>query len=127
MAQRKKNTARVQNKKPTTDRLKGALAKRPKAELIDVIVEIAGADRGLMRQLESRFGVETPPAELSAATRVAIADATDFDEREINYNRPINTSTKRKRVSRLPQTHQPTWNRPIAPRTPTCTPFHFSP
>ena len=39
-----------------------------------------------MRRLESRFEVEPPPEELVAATRQAIADATDFDEREINYN-----------------------------------------
>jgi len=86
MMQRKTKTARVKNPKPTADRLKGALAKRPKAELIDLIVEFASADRGVLRQLESRFGVDAPPAELIAATRVAIADATDFDEREINYN-----------------------------------------
>ena len=70
----------------TIDRLKAVLAKRKKSELIDVIVEIAKADRSIQRQLESRFGVESPPVELIAATRVAIADATDFDEREINYN-----------------------------------------
>lgn len=70
----------------TTDRLKATLAKRKKSELIDVIAEIASANRGIQRQLESRFGVEAPPDELIAATRVAIADATDFDEREINYN-----------------------------------------
>ena len=57
-----------------------------KAELVDTLVEIARADRGIMRQLESRFGVEPPPKELVAATREAIADATDFDEREINRN-----------------------------------------
>ena len=70
----------------TIDHLKAVLAKRKKSELIDVIVGIAKADRGIQRQLESRFGVETPPVELIAATRVAIVDATDFDEREINYN-----------------------------------------
>jgi hypothetical protein len=30
--------------------------------------------------------LEAPPQELAAATRQAIADATDFDEREINRN-----------------------------------------
>ncbi len=30
--------------------------------------------------------MEAPSKELVAATRQAIADATDFDEREINYN-----------------------------------------
>jgi len=35
---------------------------------------------------ELRALLETPPEELLAATRQAIANATDFDEREINYN-----------------------------------------
>ena len=66
--------------------LRRALAKRRKAELVDVIVGIATADRGIMRQLESRFAVVPPPNELVASTRQAIADATDFDERDINRN-----------------------------------------
>ncbi len=47
---------------------------------------MAGDDRKIYRQLASRFELETPPKELVAATRQAIASATDFDEREINYN-----------------------------------------
>jgi uncharacterized Zn finger protein len=86
MPPRKRKTVPVPRTKVTTDRLQAALAKCKKPELIDVIVEIARSDRGILRQLESRFGVESPPEELIAATRVAIADATDFDEREINYN-----------------------------------------
>jgi uncharacterized Zn finger protein len=86
MPQRGKKQVRVPKKKATTDRLKAALAKRKKSELIDMIAEIAMSDRGMLRQLESRFGVEAPPDELIDATRAAIADATDFDEREINYN-----------------------------------------
>ena len=39
-----------------------------------------------MRQLESRFEVDTPPEELVLATRRAIEEATDFDERDINHN-----------------------------------------
>ena len=42
------------------DRLAKALKKRTKAELVDVIVEIAKDDRGIMRQLESHFAVEAP-------------------------------------------------------------------
>ena len=49
-------------------------------------MKCARADRGILRQLESRFGLEVPPEELVAATRQAIADATGFDEREINHN-----------------------------------------
>ena len=56
------------------------------AELLDVIVRIARADRSILRQLEMQVGVEAPPQELIAATRQAIADATEFDERESNYN-----------------------------------------
>ena len=41
----------------------------------------------LRRQLDVRnLSLEAPPKELVATTRRAIADATDFDEREINYN-----------------------------------------
>ena len=70
----------------STDWLRKALGKRTKAELVDVMMEFARADRGVLRQLESRFKLEVPPKGLVAATRQAIADATDFDEREINYN-----------------------------------------
>lgn len=86
MPQRRKKRLPVPKIKATTDRLKSALAKRNKSELIDVIAEVADADRGILRRLESRFGVEASPDELIEATRVAIADATDIDERDINYN-----------------------------------------
>jgi uncharacterized Zn finger protein len=74
---------------PRTDageRLRKALVKRPKGELIDVLVELAREDRGILRQLDARFKLEAPPKELVAATHQAIADATDFDERDINRN-----------------------------------------
>jgi uncharacterized Zn finger protein len=70
---------------PTAE-LRRALARRTKAELVDVLVELAQADRGVLRQLTARFDVATAPDELVAATRQAIVDATDFDEREINRN-----------------------------------------
>src|SRR5262249_53122471 len=60
--------------------------RRKKAELVDVLMELAEADRGVLRQLTARFDVATSPDELVAATRQAIADATDFDERDINRN-----------------------------------------
>jgi uncharacterized Zn finger protein len=69
-----------------TAALRQALARRKKAELVDVLVELAEADRGVLRQLTARFDVATAPDELVAATRQAIADATDFDERDINRN-----------------------------------------
>jgi hypothetical protein len=67
-------------------RLRNALTKRPKDELIEVLVEFARGDRQLLRQLDARFKLESPPQELVAATRRAIADATDFDDRDINRN-----------------------------------------
>ena len=70
---------------PTAE-LRATLARRKKAELVDVLVELAQRDRGVLRQLIARFEMATAPDELVAATRQAIADATDFDEREINRN-----------------------------------------
>ncbi|MCP4981398.1 MAG: hypothetical protein GY935_12985, partial [Gammaproteobacteria bacterium] len=86
MPKRKKKATSVPKITTSADRLARALAKHKKAELIDVIVEFARDDQGIMRQLESQFGVEAPPKELVGVTRQAIVDATDFDEREINYN-----------------------------------------
>ncbi len=70
----------------SSERLRKALARRTKGELIDALVEFAGEDRGIFRRLDARFELEAPPQELVAATRQAIADATDFDERDINHN-----------------------------------------
>jgi hypothetical protein len=67
-------------------RLHKALAKRTKNELIDALVELARDDRNVLRQLDARFELEAPPQELAVATRQAIADATDSDERDINRN-----------------------------------------
>jgi hypothetical protein len=66
--------------------LRRALTKRKKSELVDVLMELAQADRGVLRQLTARFDVATTPDGLVAATRQAIADATAFDERDINRN-----------------------------------------
>jgi uncharacterized Zn finger protein len=69
-----------------TNSLRQALAQREKAELVDLLVELAQANRGIRRQLTTRFEVAAAPDELVAATRRAIADATDFDERDVNQN-----------------------------------------
>jgi len=66
--------------------LRRALLRRTKAELVDVLLDLAQEDRGVLRQLTARFAVAAAPDQLVAATRQAIADATSFDEREINYN-----------------------------------------
>jgi hypothetical protein len=68
------------------ERLRHALAKRTKAELIDALMELAEADQKVRRQLDARFKVEAPPDELVAATRRAIVHATAFDKRDINRN-----------------------------------------
>jgi hypothetical protein len=54
--------------------------------LVDTLLELARADRGVLRQLAARFDVATAPNELVAATQQTIADATAFDERDINQN-----------------------------------------
>jgi hypothetical protein len=66
--------------------LRQALVRRKKEELVDVLMEMAEADRGVRRRLMARFDVAAAPAELVAATRQAIANATDFDERDMNRN-----------------------------------------
>jgi hypothetical protein len=66
--------------------LRAALRKRTKEELIDLVLEWAADSRTTQRELESRLGVEPPHEELVDQTRQAIVDATDFDERQINYN-----------------------------------------
>jgi hypothetical protein len=70
---------------PTAE-LRQALTRRKKTELVDVLMELAEADRGVLRQLTARFDVATAPDEVVAATHQAIADATAFDKRDINRN-----------------------------------------
>jgi len=70
----------------TTAGLRKALNARSKPELVNVLLELAQADRGVLRQLTTRFDVAPAPTELVAATRRAIADATDFDDRDMNTN-----------------------------------------
>jgi hypothetical protein len=62
------------------------LTKRKKSELVDILIELAEGDRGVLRRLTARFDVAATPDELVAATRQAIADATAFDKRDINRN-----------------------------------------
>src|SRR5438128_1869360 len=87
MPTRKPNKPTGARKRPeSTGELRQALTKRKKAELVDVLLEFAQADRGILRQLTARFDVAAAPDELVAATRQAIADATAFDERDMNRN-----------------------------------------
>jgi hypothetical protein len=66
--------------------LRQALSRRKKAELVDALLDLAQANRGVLRQLTARFDVPAAPDELVAATHRAIADATAFDRRDINRN-----------------------------------------
>ena len=66
--------------------LRKALARRRKDELVAIVMELASNDRRLLGQLTSRFEVAVPPEELVGATHQAIANATDFDERDANHN-----------------------------------------
>src|ERR1700676_65095 len=87
MSRRKPEKAAPSRKRPEPAApLRQALARRKKAELVDVLLELAEADRGVLRQLTARFDVAAAPDELMAATRQAIADATAFDKRDINRN-----------------------------------------
>ena len=87
MAKRKPKKLPPARKQPeSTAALRQALSKRTKAELVDTLLELAEADRRVLRQLVPRFDVAAAPDELVAATRQAIADATAFDERDINRN-----------------------------------------
>ncbi len=66
--------------------LRRRLKKCTKDELIEVVIEFARASRKTQRELENRFGVEPTKDALIADTRQAIREATDFDERQANYN-----------------------------------------
>ncbi len=88
MAKRKTTKRKPLPKTNPLEPLRTALRKRTKEELIDLVLEWADGSRATQRELESRFGVEALDSELVAQTRQAIADATDFDERDINRNFP---------------------------------------
>ena len=66
--------------------LRKALAKRTKGDLIDALVKMAREDRPVLPRLAAHFELQPPLEELLAETRQAIADATTFDDRDINRN-----------------------------------------
>tara|TARA_R110002111_G_scaffold206545_2_gene270879 strand:+ start:259 stop:828 length:570 start_codon:yes stop_codon:yes gene_type:complete len=63
-----------------------ALAKRKKGELIDLLVTYSENEVSIRRDLENRLGIEKPVGLMVGDIESAIATATDFDTREINYN-----------------------------------------
>ena len=68
----------------STAGLRQALARQKKADRVDALLELAEADRGVLRQLSARFEATVTRDELVSRTRQAIADATSFDQRAIN-------------------------------------------
>jgi hypothetical protein len=70
---------------PLTD-LRRALTKSKKSELVDILMELAQADRGVLRQLSARFEDATAPEKLITRTLQAIKEATAFDRRDMNRN-----------------------------------------
>jgi hypothetical protein len=68
------------------DSLRAALRDQSQEELIEVVVKLAQGSRAIRRELESRFKVKLGVEELVADTQIAISDATDFDERQLNSN-----------------------------------------
>lgn len=89
MSRRPSRSSKTVSSQPPADptsALRRALMRRKKAELVEVLVELAEGDRGMLRQLTARFDVATPLDELLSATRQAILDATDFDVHQMNRN-----------------------------------------
>jgi hypothetical protein len=87
MSPRKPKKVAPASKRPESmGPLRRALSRRKKAELVDTLLELAQANRGVLRHLTARFDVAAVPDELVAATLQAIADATAFDRRDINRN-----------------------------------------
>ena len=81
-----KRLAPTQDQPGSSTELRRTLRRRKKSELVDVLMELAQTDRGVLRQLTARFDVPATPDELVTATSQAIADATAFDKRDINRN-----------------------------------------
>jgi hypothetical protein len=86
MAKRKTGASSPSQQQAAPDPLCKALQKRNKAELVDVLVQLAGSDRDIRRDLEARFAVKLASKELVQATRAAITDAAYFNPREMNTN-----------------------------------------
>src|SRR5262245_38053222 len=86
MAKRKSRQPSASQRPEPAETLRQALARQRKVDLVDLLLELAQADRTILRQLTARLDMAAAPDELLAATRQAIADATAFDPRDINRN-----------------------------------------
>ena len=92
MRKRKANSTGQASKPKSMARLRRAISNRTKAELVKVLLELAEADREILRQLSARFEVAPTSAELVTATHQAIIDATAFDPRQMNRNFDYNSA-----------------------------------
>jgi hypothetical protein len=81
---KRKSTKPASKGSTLATKVREALNKLTKAELVDLLLELAKAERGILRQFTSRFNVAIAPDELVAATQRAIAIATDFEDRDVN-------------------------------------------
>jgi hypothetical protein len=82
----KRRVKKVAKTSDITPKLRKALSKQTKTALVDLLVELAKVDRNVLRRLTESIDLKATPQELAAVTRQAIADATDFDDRDINRN-----------------------------------------
>lgn len=83
---RPRKTRKIPKKSVSTDALQQAAAKLTKVELVELAMEIARSDSGIRRKIDSWFQLERSGTELIQETSMAISDATDFDERQMNRN-----------------------------------------
>ena len=66
--------------------IRSALSKCKKADLVDYLVEFSKEHLEVRRELEARLKIEKPVSLVVNDIESAIALATDFDERRMNYN-----------------------------------------
>jgi len=81
-----KKTIRLPRRAEATQRLRAALARCSKEELIEILSECASADRAVLLRITAHVELPASPDELVRLTREAIAEATAFDARDINHN-----------------------------------------
>ena len=85
-AKKRPGTKRVSKKSIETDLIRAALAKRKKDELIDLLVIYSENEFSVRRDLEDRLAIEKPVRLMVGHIESAIATATNFDTRDINYD-----------------------------------------
>ncbi|MEQ9406670.1 MAG: hypothetical protein RIK87_03050 [Fuerstiella sp.] len=63
--------------------LSKALSKRKKVELVQLVLDLVGGDRRLIRELEERLEIDEPAGDLVEETLQAILDATKVDMKRL--------------------------------------------